>query len=646
MAHDKNKPAGSRGVAYIRISSDKQDVESQKESIQRWLDRHDLSVMTWYQDVGARDLAFKRQDFQQLLRAVQAGLIDWIVIDSLDRIGVRDGLDFSRLVCELRDNDCELWSVVKGNLTAPDVGTKILGLVDGEQSRTEQMDKALRSLRGKITGIRKGTWQGGYCPFGFDVACFGPDGQEKWRVYFEGHHRRLQLFPDGRPPKRFDGKGQFPGRDPGDFLRLVPSCDAARVETVRKLFLWYATESISLRALAMRLNDLGIPNPNGQGWYSVLVKGMLTNPVYLTGMTVYNKKAHGRFLEWVNGEYREVQRKKGRAPTGRHRAEADFIYPQGTFQGLIDQGTWDAVQAKLKGVRSPGKAPRHADLWLAGFLYCGHCGCRMSAWHLKSDKTSPRCYTCSTYRKLGKKNPHGCRLHRVRHEVILALVHRYLDETGQKLDTLLGATEETELLAALEEQADRTTLEYVKALGGIWQEVRATGASPPPGQPWSHTSLCHAYREAQVQNRGELARLLAAKQEEMARLVKNLARLTSDAAIEATNQEIEALGREIAELRGRLQPLDQKLQGLRADLERCRQHVEEARKALAGSAERRKAEALGKVIARVVCHFRHDRAGTQDRSILVRAEIEPLVGQTRTVTPDGDFRNGGLRVLN
>src|SRR5262249_109859 len=312
---------------------------------------------------------------------------------------------------------CQLWSVSQGDLLATDLGAQVLAVVDSEASAREQQAKSQRSIRGKINGARAGNWQGGYPGLGFDLACVGPDGQERWRVFYEGHHKRLRIWPDGRK-ESFDGRGNFPGRDPGDTLRLVPSIDKERIENAQRIFRHFATEAISLRALCERLNSLGISPIIGKGWYPARLGQMLRNPCFVSGTASWNKRGHGRFFEWTNGQYQVVPRVKGRAKGGRDRQVTDYVSGE-EGEGIIDRDTWDAGQAKLNGIHRTGKAPRNPDLWLAGLLYCHQCGRRMSGWFRKNN---PLSYCCATHKQFGRHNEHGCELHCVRSVVIERLL--------------------------------------------------------------------------------------------------------------------------------------------------------------------------------------------------------------------------------
>ena len=95
------KPTGNRGAGYIRVSHGdteanefrrNQDPAAQRVMIEQWAARHGKTISRWYMDVegrNPRDMAHKREQFQQLLKDVQAGLWDWVVVDSQDRIGDR-----------------------------------------------------------------------------------------------------------------------------------------------------------------------------------------------------------------------------------------------------------------------------------------------------------------------------------------------------------------------------------------------------------------------------------------------------------------------------------------------------------------------------------------------------------------------------
>jgi hypothetical protein len=189
-------------------------------------------------------------------------------------------------------------------------------------------------------------------------------------------------------------------------------------------------------------------------------------------------------------------------------------------------------------------------------------------------------------------------------------------------------------------------VEYLRTVEGIRRFVAEEGGVEVEAEIGDRTyetvDAGRAYRPLFDRKRQENEGLLAAKEAELAGLVRLSARLTNDLAIAEADRQTAALAAEIEGLRGRLQPLDEKLAGLRAALAGSRDAVRAARESLRGDGERQRAQALSRVVSRIVCHFRHDTAGPtkQARSILTRVEVEPLVGKPWVVTPAADVRGG------
>lgn len=642
----RETPSGDRGVAYVRVSGDKQDTASQKASIRRWLDQHGLDVRTWYEDVGARHEAFKRAEFQAMLAAVRSGDAHWIIVDSKDRFGTRNAYEFGKFATELREHDCELWSVTAGCLTDDDYATEILTAVDSVRSRDEQHERSKRAIRGMIQGWQEGRANGGYPPYGYDVACVGPDGKERWRVVYQGHYKRAKVWSDGRE-ERYDGKANFPARDQSERLEIVPSRDPRQVEVVQSVYRWYTTESITYGMIAARLNGLGYDPLYSQAWYGNRVIAMLKNPAYLVGRSVGNKVSSGEFYEFRAGLSRRAPTSRGRALPYRKHDESDYIFPREWGTGIIDRDLWDRVQAKLKGIHSPRRSPRSPELWLAQYLYCGSCDLRMSGWTQRNHKRDPYSYVCSSFRRYGAANKHGCRLHRVKHSDVVPLVERWLADTGRKLDEVLDAAPAHDAVDAAGADLGRAERDYCRLITAVWATMKKWGVPHPAGRPWAANTLGDAFRahapKHQADERAELARLRTQYEEAAERYLELPTR-----AREVVRVRLDAMEKEIAALEERLRPLDAQLADLRGELVAARERVLAAQEACRGSGNRQKAQALAGVLARIVCHFEHyqsvpkkrqtagqkgRKVGT-DRSRLERAVFEPLAGAGVAIRPD------------
>jgi DNA invertase Pin-like site-specific DNA recombinase len=303
-----DKPEGTRGAVYLRCSSDLQESQSQREEVQRWLDKHGLTARWYTDDEGrnSRHKSEKREQFQRLMDDVRLGMVDWIVVDAQDRMGFKHAFEFGSFVNLLLDHRCHLWSVHQGHLSnIDDASCQIMGSVGGVTSRSEQNTKSERVIRGKISKFHKGTYPGGNVSFGLDVAIIGPDGKEKWRVEYLSKNERKKVYPDGRT-ERYDGPRNFPRYDAEDTPYYAWTKDKVKIKTIKFIFSWYDREAIATSAIARWLNKQNILTQTGRLWQGIDVRTLLRNPIY-KGIIAGGKEASGDFYRITKGESVPVQ---------------------------------------------------------------------------------------------------------------------------------------------------------------------------------------------------------------------------------------------------------------------------------------------------------------------------------------------------
>lgn len=629
-------------AAYLRVSSDGQErdgegLERQRQSIQALADQDGIKVTHWFADVGSRDLAHKRGDFQKLLLMVQDGRVGGVLVSSAERFGCADGLERAHFLYLFRQAGAHLWSALEGCLSDSSVVRQVLNVVEGETSRKEQEFRAERCITTRKVRVKRGEHPGGRPPFGYDLVCVDSAGLLLWRLRYDGLESRVKIYPDGRE-ERYDGVGNMPAREQGQVLKLIPGSED-RVEVVRKIFRWYATENISVNAICKRLNDLKVPAVYGSGWYSSRVKPMLSSVVYRTGRAVWNAQGEGRFLEHVDGQVKPVPRVKDRVQYGRKRSANDVIVGEGEDQGIIDAELWNDVQKKLAGLGKQSKAPKNSRLWLSRFLYCAKCGKVMSGWYsaARGSKKAEYSYCCSSYKRLSRANPYGCRSHRVQHHHMEALVQRWLNETGQKLDIVLGSGLDGEgvngLLQQIRHQRYDACRRYLQSLAGMRAFVEASlGQSSTievDGETYDVLDVKKAYRSSFEQRREAVRQEMEAKTQELRALVLSQSRL-SGLSLQICLEEMARLEAVVAALQASLVPLDQKADDALHEVRGAAERLRSARESMAGDHDLKKSEALRKVLARVVLSFRYETCGTQERSILESATFEPLEGDEVT----------------
>lgn len=624
-------------AGYLRISSDKQDVTRQRQSIEQWAARNQ-PIDLWFEDSegrNSRDMAHKRKGFQALFRAVEAGLVTTIVVDSQDRFGTRDAYQWGAFLDRLRDNDCQLLDSSGRCLSADDDGAVLTGTVGALTSKREQREKAQRTITGKKVLAKNGQYLGGYPAYGFDVVCYGPDGKEKWRTLYVGRFDRWKVYPDGKR-ERYKGKDNTPRKDLADVQRYRPSIEQERLKVVRQIFAWYATESISPRQIATRLNQLKIDPIFGESWDKVKISQLLLNPIYL-GFPSWNKRGGGRHLEYVGGQVREVPRVKGKPKAGRRRDAGDHIAPdKPEFKPIIDKATWDKVQAKIaaSAQTKPRRPAQAGELWLRPLLVCGRCGGSMHSTNGRSTRGTWPSYFCSTYALYGPSNAKGCRCHRVQHSVLEKAVMRYLEESEPKIAKLLKAATTGNL--ELAQPLLASLAETGQAFNGLALDIQQFVDDHTDKQ--ERQKLLRAgkgfvgiYGLLYERLRPNLDKQIADKEAALDRMIEDF-RTLSPRLRERANEKMEAVQAEIDGLKSQLNDLREPWRNLQGELASRLRQVKDATHVLSnGSTGRQKTEALSTVVSRIICGFRH----SAKKSYLDSVNIETVSGDVVRVVTDG-----------
>jgi hypothetical protein len=673
-----NKPTG-QGVAYLRVSSGKQESDRQRADITSWLNRHEVGVERWYEDVGARDRAEFRADFQSLLADVRRRAVRWVVVQALDRFGCKDVYEFFGFLFELRKHGCQLWtSNDDACITESDELTVIRNLLGGMTSTREQIEKANRSQSKRVELGGLGVWQGGVVPYGLDVVCIRPDGSIAWRLVVQGPKNAGTVYDDRGNSRSVPG---VPAHDKRSILRLDRSLRTERIETVQRIFGLYTTEAIAPGRIARMLNEEGVDPVTSPRWHDPKVRQLLANPVYL-GRPASGKRSNARHREIVNGVQVEPTKTDNYyCKQGRPKPRRDWSQPESPiFEPLVDHAIFDLAQERLgKKVR---RLPRSDRLYYAGLIVCAHCGERHCGAIFKNSISS---YICSTRNRHGLKNKTGCRFHRVFHEDherqpgLDPLVEQYLADQGIALEELLGTSRDRAALdhllaeqhgknaavdAIVNRMKDFLYKEHMNLFGDDWKEyikkennldrlptneesmdvfmnfldetavanARREFPSVDPSMLWlgAGGSLRLLYERIRGLRLDQVRAHIATLEGEHSRQFELFSGLKPGSRAALKGQEVLAsLEAEMDALTASLEPLHETFDELLQDLVQLRERIAEARVAFARGSDRLRAEALQGVIREIRCRF-EPRGRTGSR--LVEVEIVPRIGETRKFT--------------
>src|SRR6266498_5100331 len=166
-----------RCAVYTRVSTDERldmefnSLDAQRESALSYIasQKHEgwILVGDRYDDGGFSGGSMERPALQRLMRDVESGVIDVIVVYKVDRLS-RSLTDFARIVEVFEKNKASFVSITQQFNTTTSMGRLTLNiLLSFAQFEREVIGERIRD---KFAASRKkGMWIGGFVPLGYDV---------------------------------------------------------------------------------------------------------------------------------------------------------------------------------------------------------------------------------------------------------------------------------------------------------------------------------------------------------------------------------------------------------------------------------------------------------------------------------------------
>lgn len=311
---------------YLRVSSDEQKkretIGMQREQIERYALKHELTVGDWYADDGISGTIpiDQRPEGKRLIADARGGRVGRLLVYKLDRLG-RDALVTLSAIDALDQCGVEITSITQSfDLKTPH--GKFQAVIDCGVSGYERDTIVERSKDGSSRIVRAGAWLGGRAPFGY-------------RVTGSGITARLV-------PSEIE----------------MPGCGLSEAAVVREVYRLLAEEGRTCGYIARWMIDAGIPTPfvrdgraiNSRGgavvgvWTMVRVRNMVASPTY-KGVQIYGRR-----------------RKNGREP----------IENEGP--PLVSPETWERAQQALRDNRAKSSRNAKREYLLRGMIRCEDCG--------------------------------------------------------------------------------------------------------------------------------------------------------------------------------------------------------------------------------------------------------------------------------
>jgi DNA invertase Pin-like site-specific DNA recombinase len=183
----------------------------------------------------ARRKAQWRPEFQRLLKEVEAGRVQWIIVDRQDRFEAADKFEFFHYLHTLRQHGCRLFTVDDKELTSNETVASLTTHLNSDQSERELREKSVRVLEGMMEKAEQGDLDG--WPASSSAWTWWRFGVrtgkliEQWRVEIIDDEHRVKVDPQGNR-RDYLGKENFPATESDEVLQLRPSRDQRKIEVV------------------------------------------------------------------------------------------------------------------------------------------------------------------------------------------------------------------------------------------------------------------------------------------------------------------------------------------------------------------------------------------------------------------------------
>jgi len=321
---------------YVRISRDDngenyETVENQRELLLDYVSKKKLGkVVAIYTDDNVSGSGFERIGLERLKDDVLAGRIQILLLKDLSRLG-RNNAKTLQWIDFLEEH-----------------GIRIL-TADGRYDSLQDND---------MVGIE--TW-----------------ANER---YIRDISRKI------RSCLRFKiERGEYLGNAPYGYVksnveknRLVINEEQA--EVVRQIYDLYLS-GLGYSSIAGKLNERGIPSPEGMKWNRISIRRILTSRVYI-----------GDTVQGVSERISFKSKKTRRLP------EEEWVITENTHEGIITREEFQRVQ-KIRESRAAGKTIRRrkASHILSGVIFCGRCGSTMYV----RKRSGGLAYVCGNYCRNG-----------------------------------------------------------------------------------------------------------------------------------------------------------------------------------------------------------------------------------------------------
>ncbi len=314
---------------YARVSTEeqreRQSIATQQEFGEKYCALHGFEVSGVYCDEGVSGTVpiSDRLEGRRILADARQGRFGQLLVYKLDRLG-RQARMILNTVDELEQLGVRVRSMTEDFDTGTATGMLLLTFLSGFAAHEREVIRE-RSVAGTKRLAQAGAWLGGIVPFGYRK---------------QGEKREARLAIAAIP---------------------MPGFGLSEAEIVRSIYCMAVEDRLSCRAIADRLNAMGVPCAYARDerlllrgkrrqrtsgiWRAGRVRNLITNPTY-KGLHEYGKRSRGR----------------------------DQVVIRREVPAIVTEDLWARAQAALASNFLFGARNAKHSYLLRGVMKCGHCG--------------------------------------------------------------------------------------------------------------------------------------------------------------------------------------------------------------------------------------------------------------------------------
>lgn len=384
---------------YLRLSKEDDDlscssgaksesnsISNQRKLIYDFMKLHpELELYDEYKDDGKSGSNFDRAEFQRMMKDIEAGKVNCVVVKDQSRFG-RDYIDVGKYKEKI----------------FPKLGVRFITINEGYDSLSANSSDDLAFTINSFV-------------YDFYIR----DISTKIRTNLTAKKQ------NGEYAGAFVAYGYV--KDSNDKSKLV--VDQFAADVVRDIFRW-KIEGLSPQNIAVRLNELGIPSPaeykklSGSNyktsfqtsskavWSHVSVRRILKNEIYL-GVMIQGKRTTPNY----------------KTKTVVTKAESEWLRVEGTHEAIISVRDFELVQELLKDDTHCRAGDVTVPVY-AGRIYCGDCGATAVRKTVSYAGKRYVYYVCNA----NKHDKTVCSRHSIREDILGQVIYQTL---RHQIDLLL-----------------------------------------------------------------------------------------------------------------------------------------------------------------------------------------------------------------